>query len=223
MTPAAQFPESPDDLLKSSRAALVVWDMQIGMAGKALGVEALKQTVAALIAAADAAEIPVIWSRHVGLPLEFTTLGRRHQLMQRQGVASPDQVKPHMLPGDADVAFLPGLQPAPHHLVLDKTTPSFFIGTPFDSSLRAAGAQVVVLCGVATERGIEFTARHAMALGYFVVVVEDGVGSFTSEGHAIGMAYMRSAMPVIPASRIVSIWRASAGQDAGRPRPRPSL
>lgn len=200
-------PLSEEELLDPDRAALVVWDMQVGMAGKAPGVDAVTLVARNLIAEADNAGLPVVWSRHVGLPLEFTSAVRRAQFMERQKVASPQDVKPHMLPGDPGVAFLPDLQPAAHHLVLDKTTPSFFIGTPFDSALRATRTEVIVLCGVATERGIEFTARHAIALGYFVVIVEDGVGSFTQEGHELGMAFLRSAARVVPSSRIISIWR----------------
>ena len=203
-------PDSPEAMVDPARAALVVWDMQRGMAGRAPGVDSIKQTVSALVTAADVASIPVIWSRHVALPLAFTTAGRRLQLMQRQKVNSPRDLKPHMQPDDPEVAFLPGMKPAPHHLILDKTTPSFFIGTPFDSALRATETETIVLCGVATERGIEHTARHAMALGYYVVIVEDGVGSFTTEGHEMGMAFLRSAMLVMPADKILAVWQGKA-------------
>jgi nicotinamidase-related amidase len=201
-------------MLDRGNCVLIAWDMQVGMAGKASGVNDVKHTVSALIAAADAADVPVIWSRHVGLPLRFTPAGRRRQLMQRQNVTSEKEIRPHMLPGDPEVAFLPGLEPAPHHLVLDKTTPSFFIGTPFESALKAVDAQTLVICGVATERGIEHTARHAMALGYFVVVVEDGVGSFTREGHELGMAFLRAAMPVVSAGEVMRAWRAGASSQS---------
>lgn len=206
-----KMPDSPLQMVEPNGSALVVWDMQIGMAGKALGVDAIRNAASSLIAAADAADVPVIWSRHVGMPLRFTPEGRRHQLMERQKVKSESEIKPHMLPDDPGVAFLPGLAPAAHHLVLDKTTPSFFIGTPFESALRAVEARTIVICGVATERGIEMTARHAMALGYFVVVVGDGIGSFTAEGHEIGMSFIRSAMPVVSAGDVMKAWQAGAG------------
>ena len=66
--------------------------------------------------------------------------------------------------------------------------------------------RTIVLCGVATERGIEMTGRHAMTLGYHVVI-DGAVGSFTNEGHEIGMAFIRTAMAVLPAPDIVKTWR----------------
>lgn len=199
----------PTDLLAPRGAALVVWDMQVGMAGKAVGIEAIKAAVLDLVDSADSADVPVIWSRHVGMPLRFTPESRRFQLMQRQKADSLDKVHPHMLPGDPEVEFLPGVAPKPGHLVLDKTTPSFFVGTPFEQALHAVNARTIVLCGVATERGIEMTGRHAMTLGYHVVIANGAIGSFTTEGHEIGMAFIRTAMMVLPASDIEKAWRAA--------------
>ena len=111
MRPAPAVPFSEEELLDPDRAALVIWDMQLGMAGRALDVDGIKNAVDDLVTAADLAGLPVIWSRHIGLPLEFTSAVRRAQFMERQKVSSLEDVKPHMLPDNPDVAFLPGLSP----------------------------------------------------------------------------------------------------------------
>lgn len=87
--------------------------------------------------------------------------------------------------------------------MLEKSSPSFFIGTPLEVRLRAMAVEGVILVGVATEQGIEFTARHALALGYFAVIAEDAVGSVTPEGHESGLAYLRTAALVVSTEDIL--------------------
>jgi nicotinamidase-related amidase len=48
------------------------------------------------------------------------------------------------------------------------------------------------MTGVASDIGIEFTCRHAAALGYFSVVIEDATGSYTREAHECSLAFLRS-------------------------------
>jgi nicotinamidase-related amidase len=84
--------------------------------------------------------------------------------------------------------------------------PSLFVDRPLDLRLKARGITSLVLAGVATEIGIEFTARHAQAIGYFAVVAEDATGSYAQEPHARSMAFMRSAFTVATSAEIAEIW-----------------
>jgi nicotinamidase-related amidase len=113
--------------------------------------------------------------------------------------------------GTPDVELVSELSAAEDDLILTKSTPSFFIGTPLEQFLHARGARTIVLCGVATELGIDLTARHASALGYLVVVAEDAVSSFTAESHAVGLERLRSVVEVLATDTIVSIWDAATG------------
>ncbi len=58
-----------------------------------------------------------------------------------------------------------------------------FYGTELDLQLRRRGVTTLVLGGVATNMGVESTARDAWELGYAVVFAEDAVSSFTSAMH----------------------------------------
>jgi nicotinamidase-related amidase len=62
-----------DDFLRPDRVALIMWDMQNGLAGRALNIDTIKRQAAKLIEAAERRSIPVIWSRHILPPLELTT------------------------------------------------------------------------------------------------------------------------------------------------------
>ena len=194
------------ELLHPSRSCLLVWDLQKGLAGRATWPAESLETVRALIDAAHGAGVPVMWSRHVAPPLAWASPAQLRTLMRRQGVASVDQLVPAFQRGSEDVAFLPGFDPGDDALI-EKSTPSLFVGTNAEALLRARGVGTLVLTGVSTEAGIEFTARHAAALGIIPVVVEDAVGSFSAAGHERGMASIRANFDVVSASDVLDAWR----------------
>jgi nicotinamidase-related amidase len=200
-------PLSLDEFLLPSQAALVMWDFQKGLAGKALNVDQIKAAAQKLLAGAERHGIPVIWSRHILPPLELTSGPFLLFLMKKQKVDHPDQLAPTMQPGMEDTQFLDGLSPAPHHIVLEKSQPSLFVDTPLDLRLKTLGVKTLVLAGVATDIGIEFTARHAAALGYYSVIAEDATGSYTAQAQARSIEFLRSwTSPVTTAAEICRSW-----------------
>ena len=114
---------------------------------------------------------------------------------------------PTMQAGMEDTQFVDGLAPAPHHIVIEKSQPSLFVDTPFDLRLKTLGVRTLILAGVATDIGIEFTARHAAALGYYSVIAEDATGSYTAQAHARSIEFLRSwTSPVATAAEICRSW-----------------
>jgi nicotinamidase-related amidase len=189
----------------------VMWDMQKGLAGKAPDRQRIQANAAKLVDAADRAGIMVVWSRHILPPLELTSGPFLLFLMRKQGVDRPEKLQPFMQPGMEDTDFLDGLQPSADHLVIEKSQPSLFVDTPLDLRLKTRGIKTVVLAGVATDIGVEFTARHAMASGYFAVIAEDATGAYAQDAHDRSMAFMRKWMTVAPSSEICRAWERVAG------------
>jgi nicotinamidase-related amidase len=101
-----------------------------------------------------------------------------------------------LAPGTPEWEIVAELRPRPEELVLAKTTPSFFEGTPLASMLRFRKVDTIVLTGVSTDAGILGTARQAVNLGFHPLVVEDAVGSMTPEGHADGLRALRAMCDV---------------------------
>ena len=59
-----------------------------------------------------------------------------------------------------------------------------FYGTGLDLQLRRRGVTSVVIGGIATNMGVESTARAAHEHGYAVVLAEDGTTGLSAEMHA---------------------------------------
>ncbi len=65
-----------------------------------------------------------------------------------------------------------------------------FYGTGLDLQLRRRGIETVVLGGIATNFGVESTARQAWEHGYAVVLAEDACASLSAELHEMAIRYI---------------------------------
>ncbi|QWI73106.1 isochorismatase family protein (plasmid) [Bacillus mycoides] len=65
-----------------------------------------------------------------------------------------------------------------------------FFGTDLDLQLRRRGIDTIVLCGIATNMGVESTAREAFQLGYQQIFITDAMTSFTQEEHEASCSYV---------------------------------
>ena len=201
------MPSSLGEFVDPKHTALIMWDFQKGLAGRASNAAPMQEAAKRLLKAADDAGVFVIWSRHTLPPFDILPGPWMLLMMKRQGVSRPEDVKPVFQKGGEDVEFVPGFEPAPHHLVLEKSQPSLFVDTPLDNRLKARGIWTVVLAGFATDIGIDFNARHASAEGYFAIVAEDACGAHTPEGHERSLAYLRGWVQVASTSSIMQAWR----------------
>jgi nicotinamidase-related amidase len=109
-------------------------------------------------------------------------------------VASP--VGPAALRPDADAVMnLPATMPAEWDQIVPELTPGSddilvtkrqwgaFYGTGLDMQLRRRGIKTIVLAGIATNIGVESTARDAYERGYHQVIVEDACSAMSAEMH----------------------------------------
>ncbi len=206
------LPQSLDDFLAPKTTALVMWDMQKGLAGKAKHAAKVAANAKLLLDAAERAGVQVIWSRHVLPALHLTAGPFLLFLMKKQKVDHPSKLAPTMQEGMEETEFLDGFKPAPHHIVLEKSQPSLFVDTPLQLRLATLGVRTLVLCGVATDIGVEFTARHAAACGFYSVIAEDATGSYTDEAHERSIAFLRNwTTPVVSTAEICAVWATQNG------------
>jgi nicotinamidase-related amidase len=131
--------------------------------------------------AARHAGVRVFFSRHLSLPKELMGMFQFRMAMAWQRTNSPEQVNPWFLRDAPGFQIISELAPRPTEGVFDKLTMSAFEGTWFDFALRDCGINAFIVVGVATEIGIEPTARHGADLGYIPVLVTDACGAGNEE------------------------------------------
>ncbi|MTD12393.1 isochorismatase family protein [Nakamurella sp. YIM 132087] len=200
------IPVTAEAALDPDSTALIMWDLQNGLAGKAPNVAGIVSAGNRLVTAADAAGVPVFWSQHVFPPLDATPAPWLLWMMRKQSVTDVRQLRPMLQQGSHDVEFLADLRPAPHHHVLRKSQPSLFFDTPLDSMLKVRGVRSVAVCGFATDIGVEFTVRHATAEGYHAIVVEDACGAYAQENHDRSLGFLRSWCHVTDSATVEQVW-----------------
>jgi nicotinamidase-related amidase len=75
----------------------------------------------------------------------------------------------------------PEISPLKSDVVIQKTTPNSFLGTELQSILDNQNIKEIIICGLQSELCIDTTCRQAKALGYNVILVEDGHSTFDTE------------------------------------------
>jgi biuret amidohydrolase len=175
------IPETLAEVCDPKRVALVIYDMQIGILNQINNANEVTRQVLKVLAAARNARVRVFFSRHLSLPKELMGMFQFRMAMTWQRVDSPDQVNPWFLRDAPGFQILPELSPRLTEGVFDKLTMSAFEGTWLDFALRDCGIDAFIIVGVATEIGIEPTARHGADLGYIPVIVTDACGAGNEE------------------------------------------
>ena len=75
--------------------------------------------------------------------------------------------------------------------------------------LRNAGIITVVFTGIATEGGVESSARDAFNRGFYPVVVSDCVSSPSKDGHERSLENMKNLITIINSKDLEDVWAKS--------------
>jgi len=172
--------------LEARHTALLVIDMQNdfcaegGYVEKVIGrnaaaCRAIAGDVAALVADARAARVPVVWVV-ADYSIDKVTPGMRIKALERGSAAVC------CAPGSWGAAFH-GAAPAAGETVITKHCYSGFMGTPLDAHWRALGTRTLVFAGVQTNVCVESTLRDGASLGFYIVVARDCVASHMQPAH----------------------------------------
>ncbi len=83
--------------------------------------------------------------------------------------------------------FVPEMSPRAGDLTIVKRQWGAFYGTDLDLQLRRRGINTIVLTGIATNLGVESTARAAHEHGYALILVEDAMTSLSADAHTFAV------------------------------------
>lgn len=160
--------------------ALILIDLQQGIVAGDKGPHTADAVVAAGKTLADR-------FRERGAPVVLVHVGFTPETMPSQTVDRPS------LPADgtppAFSELVEGLRQEGDIVVL-KHHWGAFTGTGLDLHLRRRGVKTLVIAGIATNFGVESTARTAWELSYDVVIVQDACTSRSAELHDFAVRHI---------------------------------
>jgi nicotinamidase-related amidase len=185
------IPETLREAVDPKTTALIVYDMQVGILRQLPQGVAILAQVLRLVALARATDLRIYFTRHLSLPKKLAGVFQLRQMLAWQRLSSVEEAKPWFLRDSPGFALAPELTPREDEAIIDKITMSAFEGTPLAIALRDVGAKSFIVCGVATEIGIDPTVRHGADLGLIPVVVEDACAAGHEEAGARSLANMR--------------------------------
>ena len=203
------IPRTLAEAVRPDSTALIVYDMQVGILRQLKTGPDVLTRVLEVLELARAAGVRTFFMRHMSLPKKLAGVFQTRQMMYWQSKTSPDEVQPWFLRDSPGFALAPELGVREDEAILDKITMSAFEGTPLAIALRDCGLTSFVICGIATEIGIEPTIRHGADLGFIPVLVEDacGAGEHEAGERAIaGMRFIGDAM-VCKVDELAAAWR----------------
>lgn len=130
---------------------------------------------AALLTAARAAGLPIVYSRQVRSPagpLAMNPRAAQHLRLRAERVPGLSRERQEWR-----TRLMDAVAPAPGELVLDKTRHSFFAYTELEPVLRSLGVQRLLVAGLQTNVCVEATVRAGLERNFEVAVAEDAVGT----------------------------------------------
>lgn len=166
----------PPSYADAERTALLVYDMQRGIAKQVGDSQRIIGSCQVALAAARSAGMRIAYSKHMSPPRAWLGSTQLRTAMAWQRVQRPEDVKSWFLRGSEASEIVPELAPADDDLVVEKFAMSALVGTSLEFALRDCGIINLVIVGIALEIGIEPTVRSATDLGFVPVVLTDACG-----------------------------------------------
>ncbi len=159
-----------------SKSALVLIDLQNGIVGLNTAPRSGKDVVAnatQLVKQFRAHKAPIVFVR---VAFSADNGDNLAPLTDSPAAAAPKR------PADwSDVVS--ELAPTEGDIIITKRQWGAFFGTELDLQLRRRGINTLVLGGIATNIGVESTARSAYEHGYNQVFIEDAMAAMSAETH----------------------------------------
>ncbi len=164
--------------IDKTKTALVVIDLQVGITGMATAPHDSASVIKNASRLVDA-------FRRNSMPVVLVHVNASQAEMLRPEADEPMGFTGERPKNWAD--FVPEMAPNEDDIVITKKQWGAFYGTGLDLQLRRRGISTIVLCGIATNYGVESTARVAYEYGYRQVFAEDATAARSEEAHRVTM------------------------------------
>ena len=194
--------ENLKEIIDPNHTCLVVWDVQNGLVDRIFNKQEFLVRLKLLIDGLHG-KMPIFYTLITPLPRDFASSWYLYSSMRRFNVDDANKLPHFMAPGSQERLTPQTIQPAPGDVILEKSTASIFLGTNFESMLRNRNVTTILFTGIATEMGIESSARDASNRGFYPVVVSDCVSSMDRDGHDCSLKNMSKIFIVENSDKIL--------------------
>lgn len=205
----AVFGDKPEPLMD----AIYIWPSSCGLAGW----NALPH-IQRLLAASRAAQIPIIHITMLsdsGMLSWYEAAHRDTAGQRRRGGADTSAATQDRKKRAGDI--IDEVAPLPGEIVLKKTAPSAFWGTPLAGHLNLHGIDTLIVAGESTSGCVRASVVEAAAYRYRVQVVEEGVFDRHEATHALNLFDMHQKYAdVIPTQDAVTWLEHYASENHGK-------
>ncbi|MEL0553602.1 hydrolase [Raoultella lignicola] len=161
--------------LNAKKTALVAIDLQEGILPFAGGPHRAEDVVTRSARLAEKC-------RELGAPVILVRVGWSNDFAEALKQPVDAQTGAHALPENW-WSWPAALGKQDSDIEVTKRQWGAFYGTDLELQLRRRGVDTIILCGIATNIGVESTARNAWELGFNLVIVEDACSAPSAEQH----------------------------------------
>jgi nicotinamidase-related amidase len=190
------------EIVDPGHSCLVLWDVQNGLIDRIFNKEEFLNNLKALVENLRK-KMPVVYTLITPPSREFQSSWYLYNMMRRYNVREIDKLPNFFARGSKEREIPEAVRPADTDVMLEKPTASIFIGTNFEYLMRNRGITTLILTGIATEMGIESSARDAANRGFYPVVVSDCVSSMDKDSHARSLKNLEKVVIVKSSSEIL--------------------
>lgn len=161
--------ENLQEILNPKHTCLVVWDVQNGLVSRIYNRTEFISNIKNLINALRG-KIPVIYTLITPAAKEFRSSWSYYAMMKRFDVDDPAKLPDFMGKGSSERNILEDISPQDEDILIEKPTASIFIGTYFEQMMKNRNINTIIFTGIATEIGVESSARYAANRGFYPVI-----------------------------------------------------
>ena len=167
--------------IEKAKTALVIIDLQKGIAGRETKPYSASEVIA------NAARLLSAFRKN-GMKTFLVHVAAAQDAMLKT-ISDEGWYRPAGIPADWS-DFVPEITPTESDVVINKKQWGAFYGTDLELWMRRSGIDTIVLCGIATDYGVESTARFAYEYGFQQIFAEDAMASMSEEQHSAAIKYV---------------------------------
>jgi nicotinamidase-related amidase len=199
--------EQFNEVVDPKHTGLLLWNFSPGAITRCFNGAAVLANARSLVTKAREHGVRLLYSKPGPLNWESVGAPMLRMRLKQLRIANPNAADWLDQNSTERNAFAEGLEPAKDDIVFEEFLPNAFLGTGFEWWLRKYRLKTLLLAGASLETGIDGTARDALNLGYYTVIIRDCVGSPFRDTYDAALQSLERIFDIVNSSDIIREWQ----------------